>query len=636
MFHLDNTSAVPEMPEPKDPQSNTARWFGESAQQGGISWPGADWFNIVQAELLNILQLDGIDPDKATHDQAAKAIKGVVNNLKNSFTASDGLRLIGSINGVSNLVNIEATDGDRVQLFDVIGRTYVRAPTGFGVLRYDAHVPKSKHDGFVHFSPSVPFFNISDYIDGIGETDPDGYGVFVRELEGNGVRLSHCGIYELSDSIADIALATKACKRLFELCTHGFSAIFDVELYVLNIEVEDVNYRISARAEKKLILGGDGRILKFHNDNKLRAGHVTLDNFEFNGNGKKSTQDGGILQSNFIANLTINNATLYNYVSNGFQANGIATTGTNCNTFINGGDFSQCGSQIIYPQTSNAFINNANFHDSQGHAVALVNTENLYWTGGSVTGCDYAILTYSTTSYRSSLRRLHISGVSMRGNNKAFEIARRYESSEVSQGEADIVLTDIDATGCVLPSTIGNLSTDNVDGYSIREVHLNNVFTDSYIQCHCVAGLYVSGGRNRGLRVRGKFERINFKPAKINGDSSSATTNTAIYIYASGTGKGLSLDAGAYQGLNSFMYAESGFSPNGEISINDSPVMPSGMQYRVNSVLYGAVSCNSGNRLRDMSRKSWGIGKMFWDETLGKFVTWNGTNIIDMTGNIAN
>ncbi|WP_262032660.1 right-handed parallel beta-helix repeat-containing protein [Serratia liquefaciens] len=75
MFHLDNTSAVPEMPEPKEPQSNTPRWFGESQQQGGISWPGADWFNIVQAELINTVQKSGIDLDKHDFYQLSEAIK---------------------------------------------------------------------------------------------------------------------------------------------------------------------------------------------------------------------------------------------------------------------------------------------------------------------------------------------------------------------------------------------------------------------------------------------------------------------------------------------------------------------------------------------------------------------------------
>lgn len=74
MYHLDNTSGVPEMPEPKEQQSMTPRWFGESQEQGGISWPGADWFNVVQAELLNLLAAAGIEPEKHAYDQLSKAI----------------------------------------------------------------------------------------------------------------------------------------------------------------------------------------------------------------------------------------------------------------------------------------------------------------------------------------------------------------------------------------------------------------------------------------------------------------------------------------------------------------------------------------------------------------------------------
>ncbi|HFR4614035.1 TPA: hypothetical protein ACHVT9_003575 [Klebsiella pneumoniae] len=74
MYHLDNVSGVPEMPEPKDTQSISPRWFGESQEQGGISWPGADWFNIIQAELLNILKASGIEPVKGSFDQLSQAL----------------------------------------------------------------------------------------------------------------------------------------------------------------------------------------------------------------------------------------------------------------------------------------------------------------------------------------------------------------------------------------------------------------------------------------------------------------------------------------------------------------------------------------------------------------------------------
>ncbi|MFM7943114.1 glycosyl hydrolase family 28-related protein, partial [Klebsiella pneumoniae] len=75
MYHLDNTSGVPEMPALKDVQSISSLWFGESEAEGGISWPGADWFNIVQAELLSVLLEAGIDKNKHSLNQLAQAIK---------------------------------------------------------------------------------------------------------------------------------------------------------------------------------------------------------------------------------------------------------------------------------------------------------------------------------------------------------------------------------------------------------------------------------------------------------------------------------------------------------------------------------------------------------------------------------
>ena len=97
MFHLDNTSGVPEMPEPKEAQSSTPRWFGESVQQGGISWPGADWFNIVQAELLELMKLGEDAPDKLKFNQIASAIKYQLRQVQASFSEADGFEKIGAL-----------------------------------------------------------------------------------------------------------------------------------------------------------------------------------------------------------------------------------------------------------------------------------------------------------------------------------------------------------------------------------------------------------------------------------------------------------------------------------------------------------------------------------------------------------
>lgn len=94
MYHLDNTSGVPEMPEPKDQQSVSPRWFGESQEQGGISWPGADWFNIIQAELLAILDIYGVNPDKSDHRQISAILTRMAQEFPEQLASPDGLSKI--------------------------------------------------------------------------------------------------------------------------------------------------------------------------------------------------------------------------------------------------------------------------------------------------------------------------------------------------------------------------------------------------------------------------------------------------------------------------------------------------------------------------------------------------------------
>ena len=102
MYHLDNTSGVPEMPEPKDEQSISPRWFGESQEQGGISWPGADWFNTVQAELLNLLSAAELQPDKKNFNQLREAVLVLGGKkVKEELAYSSGARLIGGLNYVT-------------------------------------------------------------------------------------------------------------------------------------------------------------------------------------------------------------------------------------------------------------------------------------------------------------------------------------------------------------------------------------------------------------------------------------------------------------------------------------------------------------------------------------------------------
>jgi hypothetical protein len=556
-----------------------------------------------------------------------------INKVRGDLNLPDGLKLIGHVNGVNQLKTISVQDGDRVQLFDVYGWVPGgRTPTGTGFLRYDALKPKSSHDGFINFSPTVPFNDLATYLSGTGETDSSGYGVFVRENYGTEVLLSHCGIYPLSNSATDLVTATTACSKLLSMTAKGFNVCFDVDLFVADISLSNVNYSATVKFTNKLKLGKPGRILKI--SNSTASGNISLISPFFDANGFSSIEDGGLLQANNILNIEIRNPVIEGFRTVLFQANGIATTGIGCQTTIIGGNLTNCDSQLLYVQTSKSTMINTFMHDSPGHGVAFVNCDDCYILGGGVTRCNYGLLTYSTTSYRSKMRRLHIQGFSLKGNYKAFEISRRYEESTVSGGNADVVLSDMDITDCTVASTIGNLATDNIDGYAIREVFITNLFSDTYIDCNSVFGVHIKGGRVNSIRIRGKVENVDIQPGKMIGNRTNADTNTAVYLYASASVKNITLDAFSYFGINSYAHAETGAVVNGPFIIRNPVVDPSGMSYKVNSNLYGFVACNSGNRKRDMSHQSWGEGLSFWDESLKKVVVWNGTNITDTIGNL--
>lgn len=79
MFHLDNNSGVSAMPPLGAVQRSAPRWFTEGGGGVPASYPGAAWFNMIQAELLNLCAAYGISPDKANLNQLKLAIEAAVN-----------------------------------------------------------------------------------------------------------------------------------------------------------------------------------------------------------------------------------------------------------------------------------------------------------------------------------------------------------------------------------------------------------------------------------------------------------------------------------------------------------------------------------------------------------------------------
>ena len=60
---------------------------------------------------------------------------------------------------------------------------------GKGLFLWNPDVPKSRHDGGLFISPTVPYdgtrASLEDFLSGTGETDPTGNGVWVRQFEGD-------------------------------------------------------------------------------------------------------------------------------------------------------------------------------------------------------------------------------------------------------------------------------------------------------------------------------------------------------------------------------------------------------------------------------------------------------------------
>lgn len=78
MFWLDNPSGVTQKPAEKPVHSTTRLYFTEGGNGQSPSYPGEEWFNMVQEELLNVVSQANLSPDKADRTQLAKAIKAII------------------------------------------------------------------------------------------------------------------------------------------------------------------------------------------------------------------------------------------------------------------------------------------------------------------------------------------------------------------------------------------------------------------------------------------------------------------------------------------------------------------------------------------------------------------------------
>lgn len=93
MFGLDNKSGINVMPPIAPADSQTPLWFTEGGAGLSATYPGQDWFNQIQAELLNVLKVADIAPQKGSLTQLSSAISKLASAYAVSVVHTTGQSL---------------------------------------------------------------------------------------------------------------------------------------------------------------------------------------------------------------------------------------------------------------------------------------------------------------------------------------------------------------------------------------------------------------------------------------------------------------------------------------------------------------------------------------------------------------
>lgn len=123
MFGLDNKSGINVMPPIAPADSQTPLWFTEGGAGLSATYPGQDWFNQIQAELLNVLKAADISPQKGNLNQLSSAISKLAGAYAVPIVQATGpsLTSVMSQKAVTDLANTKQpkgkyADGDRFQV----------------------------------------------------------------------------------------------------------------------------------------------------------------------------------------------------------------------------------------------------------------------------------------------------------------------------------------------------------------------------------------------------------------------------------------------------------------------------------------------------------------------------------------
>lgn len=87
MYFVDNNTGVPVMPPVKEVLSSSPLFFTEGGNGVPPTWPGPDWFNIIQSELINFLAAYGVNPEKSNLNQLQAAVEEAIHQKATESSA---------------------------------------------------------------------------------------------------------------------------------------------------------------------------------------------------------------------------------------------------------------------------------------------------------------------------------------------------------------------------------------------------------------------------------------------------------------------------------------------------------------------------------------------------------------------
>lgn len=218
MFGLDNKSGINVMPPMAPADSQTPLWFTEGGAGQSATYPGQDWFNQIQAELLNILKAADIAPQKGSLNQLSSAISklasayaiSIVHATGQSLTSVMSQKAVTDALGLKfdNKSIVHGTGGSKVNVISQDGATKAFMQIGdhgLGVRAVgDANIPSS--------TTGAGFYTVGN----VGYEDIPPNSVLIR-LQGDADRFIGCS----TDGKGKLFFKDHASSQLFYLYHPG-------------------------------------------------------------------------------------------------------------------------------------------------------------------------------------------------------------------------------------------------------------------------------------------------------------------------------------------------------------------------------------------------------------------------------